>query len=188
VLRSDDVDPMPSAIVGKVLRPWSFDASTRMLVSMWIDQRGSEILTRAECLRLLAVAGHAGAVGRVAAGTGSAPLVHPVNFSYDGGQVLVRLGDGTMAEHLRGQLVAFEVDALDVGDEGQDGTGHGWSVLVRGLATAVRDDMIGPAPAHQLPRPLVPVAGAQLYAIRPDVVSGRRFPLRAGDVGPVARH
>jgi hypothetical protein len=98
-----------------------------------------------------------------------------VNFAYTDRQVLVRLGEGFMADKADGSLVAFEVDRLDQPDS------VAWSVLVRGLATILSDDErqrledVGP-------RPLIPAPGQIILAIRTDVVTGRRFPV--GDAAP----
>ena len=139
---------------------------------MWVDQRGSEIVPRRECLRLLAMEAHAGGVGRIALSRPGAPVVQPVNFSFHEGDVLVRLGDGLLVETAPGSLVAFEVDAVDTA------AGIGWSVLVRGLAT-----VLDPAEVARLgtsaPRPMAPQPGDVVVAVRPDVVTGRRFPLAA---------
>lgn len=143
---------------------------------MWIDQRGSEILTDPESLRLLAVAAKEGSIGRLALSESDAPIVQPVNFAYHEHRVLVRLGEGHMADSADGTLVAFEVDRLD------NLHNLAWSVLVRGLAT-----MLTEAECHGLkgvgPQPFVPVPGERILAIRTDVVSGRRFQL-ASDTGP----
>ncbi|HLI72664.1 MAG TPA: pyridoxamine 5'-phosphate oxidase family protein [Acidimicrobiales bacterium] len=140
---------------------------------MWVDQRGSEELAMPECLRLLALAAKKGLVGRIALSSTQAPLVHPVNFCYRERSVLVRLGAGTMAERASGALVAFEVDHVDRAN------GRAWSVLVRGLATPLdepaRSEAMGSAPD-----PLVLTPGDVVLSIRPDVVTGRRFPLRNG--------
>jgi nitroimidazol reductase NimA-like FMN-containing flavoprotein (pyridoxamine 5'-phosphate oxidase superfamily) len=135
---------------------------------MWIDQRGSEVLPRTECLRLLAVAANDHAVGRLGVATEGSPIVVPVNFAYQDSAVLVRLGPGSVAAAAVGKLVSFEVDRVD--EEAQ----QGWSVLVRGLALALE-----PHEVHRrwrrLPEPLVPVPGDLLLSIRGDVVTGRRF-------------
>jgi len=135
---------------------------------MWVDQRGSEIIPLPECLRLLALAAKQGDVGRLAVSRQEAPVVHPVNFAYRDRRVLVRLGPGAMAEAATGALVAFEIDHLD------HRVGVAWSVLVRGLALVVEDDVPSEAPT-----PLVPTAGDVVLGIRLDVVTGRRFVLHA---------
>jgi|GEM_PF-716647 len=137
---------------------------------MWVDRRGSEIISLGECLRLLAVAAKQGEVGRLAVSRDQAPLVQPVNFSYRDRQIFVRLGTGAMGSTATGNLVAFEVDHLD------RHIGQAWSVLVRGLAMAVDNgERLGSA--HLAPTPLVPSPGDLILAIRLDVVTGRRFRL-----------
>jgi hypothetical protein len=139
---------------------------------MWIDQRGSEVLPVAECLRLLAVAAKEEHVGRLAVIEDQSPLVVPLNFTFHDRGVLIRIGPGRLSELVPGALVAFEVDRLD------SEAGQAWSVLVRGLASAVAPDET-PQDADAVPRPWVPEPGAQLIFIRPDVVTGRRFRLVA---------
>ena len=137
---------------------------------MWIDQRGSEVLTVPECHRLLAVAAKSGGVGRLAGGGDDAPIVVPVNFAVHDRQVLIRIGTGTLATLAIGRLVAFETDDVD------RVAGQAWSVLVRGLATTVEPtEMFDPS---HLPHPMAPTPGNTLLVVRPDVVSGRRFALR----------
>src|ERR1019366_1867312 len=80
---------------------------------MWIDQRGSEVLTRPECHRLLAVAARNGGVGRVAMADQGEPVVVPVNFAVHDHQILIRIGTGTLATSAIDRLVAFETDAVD---------------------------------------------------------------------------
>jgi uncharacterized protein len=139
---------------------------------MWIDQRGSEILPVAECLRLLAVAAKEDRIGRLAIADGESPLVIPLNFTFHDRGVLVRIGRGRLSELVPGSLVAFEVDRLEPGSD------VAWSVLVRGLASSVAPgDILLEADA--LPQPWVPEPGEQLIFIRPDVVSGRRFRIAA---------
>jgi hypothetical protein len=140
---------------------------------MWVDQRGSEQLPLSESLRLLAFAAKEAYVGRLAICGNRAPLVHPVNFSYRDRAVVVRLGPGTMASGASGSVVAFEVDHLDRRN------GRAWSVLVRGLATPMGE----PARSEVMstdPAPLVLAPGDIVLSIHPDVVTGRRFPLRDG--------
>ena len=67
---------------------------------MWIDQRGSEVLTEAECHQLLAIAAKEGAIGRLAVSVSGAgaPIVVPVNFAVQDHQILIRIGAGTLAD------------------------------------------------------------------------------------------
>jgi pyridoxamine 5'-phosphate oxidase-like protein len=142
---------------------------------MWIDDRGSTVLPRPECLRLLAVAAKAEGVGRLGISTATdeapneAPIVVPVNFRFHDGEVLVRLGAGFLSGAADGRLVAFEVDRVD------RSTGEAWSVLVRGLARLLvpPEDQLLEATA----RPLVPEPGDLAMTVRPDLVTGRRFGL-----------
>ena len=138
---------------------------------MWTDQRGSELLPLADCMRLLASAAKQGMAGRLGISTDRAPIIQPVNFALHEHRIVVRLGSGHMARIISGAVVAFEVDHVDRGAH------IGWSVLVRGLATPVVETD-GDAAAFTL-RPLVPVPGHSVFAIRLDVVTGRRFPLPA---------
>lgn len=148
---------------------------------MLIDQRGSEVLARPECLRLLAVAARSEVVGHLAVSTDTAPIVHPVNFAYEEGQVVLRLGEGFMVEAAPGRLVAFEVDATG---SAPDGRPVAWSVLVRGLVTSARRLEDAGRPGSGGPRPTVPEPGEILVHIRPDAVSGRRFRPRPASAGP----
>ncbi len=141
---------------------------------MWTDQRGSEVLPLAECVRLLATAAKRGLTGRLAVSTDQAPLIQPVNFTYHDHQIVVRLGPGHLTEVIPGTLVAFEVDHVD-----RDAR-EAWSVLVRGLATAL-DDSGAEADAQASPTPLVPAPGDMRFDVRLDVVTGRRFPLERAD-------
>ena len=137
---------------------------------MWTDQRGSELLPLAECVRLLAKAAKAGLTGRLGISTQQAPIIQPVNFTYHDHSIVVRLGSGHLVDIITGALVAFEVDQVD-GDAQE-----AWSVLVRGLASPLE----GPereALAKDIPTPLVPRQGDMVFVIRIDVVTGRRFPL-----------
>ena len=136
---------------------------------MWIDGKGSTVLTRPECKRLLAVAASNQEVGRLGVATDQAPVVVPVNFSVRDGHVRARVGPGFVSQAAAGHLVAFEVDQVDLD------SGVAWSVLVRGLATLIEsptETQLGDA-AH----PLVPEPGDMVMVIRPDILTGRRFDL-----------
>jgi hypothetical protein len=135
---------------------------------VWIDHHGSEVLPLSECLRLLALAAKAEGVGRLAVSRpDAAPLIWPVNFAYEHLRVLVRIGDGDMADAASGALVAFETDRID------RVVGSAWSVLVRGLATATTDHTFAEIGSGLD----APDSGYRILAIRADVVTGRRQPL-----------
>ena len=81
---------------------------------MWIDQRGSEVLTRNECLRLLAMG--AGGVGRLGLAEEGRVVIQPVNYRMFNGDVLIQIGFGSMLEATRSQsIVSFEIDQVDGG-------------------------------------------------------------------------
>lgn len=141
---------------------------------MWIDQRGSEVLVPSECRRLVARAAKHGGVGRLGVSRDGAPIIEPVNFTYDaehGHRVLVRLGDGSFSEAVSGALVSLEVDEVDREHD------VAWSVLIRGLATPLAPEEIETL-GRDAPRPLVPSPGTTVFALRDDIVTGRRFALR----------
>jgi len=136
---------------------------------MWIDQRGSEVLERSECARLLAV--KAGGVGRLGIVVEDQPAVVPVNYTMVDGDVVLRIGPGTILTTIRtyDTIVAFEID-----DQPADGSAW-WSVLVQGLAQEVTDParLVVFRPGAPVPAILEP--GESVVRIRPDVLSGRRF-------------
>ncbi|HVM08662.1 MAG TPA: pyridoxamine 5'-phosphate oxidase family protein [Acidimicrobiales bacterium] len=134
---------------------------------MNVDQNGLEVLTRAECLDLLA----SSTFGRIALTSQALPLVLPVNYRYDGRSVVIRTNPGTKLDAAtRHAVVAFEVDSIDP-------IYHcGWSVVVQGIARAV-DDQDEIARLRQLPLSTwMPAAPDSYVAISLDIVSGRRIP------------
>ena len=140
---------------------------------MWVDRRGSEILPRPECLRLLAVVAKDEGIGRLGLtldeAPDQAPVIVPVNFRVYEGELFLRLGAGFISGAADRHLVAFEVDRVD------RSSGYAWSVLVRGLARLFTspDERQLEATA----RPLVPVPGDMVLILRPTLVTGRRFEL-----------
>ena len=90
-----------------------------------------EILSEAECLRLITPGG----VGRIAYESRFGPAVLPVNYKLVDGAVLFRTTEhGPLDEDLRTGVtggeykVAFEIDDIDRAARG------GWSVLIQGPA------------------------------------------------------
>ena len=118
-------------------------------------------------------------VGRIAVVDDGRPLIVPVNYVLDDGEVVFRTGRGTKLDAaLRGSPVAFEIDGFD------DSTRTGWSVLVRGRAHRVTED-------DELARvrrlPLVPWAPGDrphFVTIRAGQTSGRR--IRLPDIPPLS--
>ncbi len=146
---------------------------------MWTDERGSELLPLAECVRLLAIAAKKGLTGRLGISTEQAPIIQPVNFTYHDHHVVIRLGSGHLLDIVSGALVAFEVDDVD-----RDAH-KAWSVLVRGLAIPVEESE-RQAITKVAPTPLVPSPGDMILLIRLDVVTGRQFPLDTAPSDPGA--
>ena len=133
---------------------------------MEVDRNGLEVLSRDACLRLLATA----TLGRVGVSSGALPSVLPVNFRFDGRQILIRTGVGTKLDAaVDNAVVAFEVDEIDP-------VAHtGWSVLVTGVARELTD-------ARELARAQVPPLARwapggedRVIAISTELVSGRRI-------------
>jgi hypothetical protein len=142
---------------------------------MWIDERGSEVLDLPECLRLLAVGAKRHHHGHLGIPTDSAPLIVPVDYAVDGGEVRIQVGE-RLFDRVNGRLVAFQVDGAPDGAGGPEGR---WSVLLRGLA----GEMVRPAAPGHLPEPRVAEPGRRFVHIRADVVTGRRLRSPAGAPG-----
>lgn len=138
------------------------------------DQRGSELLFRSECRRLLALA--AGRVAHLGLVVEGQPVVIPVNYTMLDRDILLRLGPGTTLDELRrSPVVALEVDVVP--PEG----GEAWSVVVQGVASPLRDPAAVERAAASGLVPLVPEPGHTYVQIRTGVLTGRRF-----SVGPWA--
>lgn len=89
---------------------------------------GLEVLSRHECLRLLA----RGGLGRVAVSVGALPTVLPVHFAVVGEDVVFPVvPGGELDMAVRDAVVAFEADHID--------PATGWSVVVTGIATEVSE-------------------------------------------------
>jgi nitroimidazol reductase NimA-like FMN-containing flavoprotein (pyridoxamine 5'-phosphate oxidase superfamily) len=133
---------------------------------MEIDRNGLEVLSRDECLRLLSRA----TLGRIGVTSGALPTVLPVNFRFDGLQILIRTGVGTKLDAATDNtVVAFEVDEIDA-------LGHtGWSVIVQGVAREITDpDKVADTQRRQLAR-WAPGGDDRVVAISTEIVSGRRI-------------
>jgi nitroimidazol reductase NimA-like FMN-containing flavoprotein (pyridoxamine 5'-phosphate oxidase superfamily) len=125
---------------------------------------GVEVLSRRECLQLLA---HAG-VGRVAVSVGALPTVLPVRFALVGEDVVFPAVSGSELDvAVRDAVVAFEADRID--------PATGWSVVVTGIATEVCDEK------ELQPLRAVPTLAASeepqcFFRIPGEMISGRRIP------------
>jgi len=140
---------------------------------MWIDQHGSEVLERNECLRLLAVAAKEHRIARLGVATSTSPVIVPVNFTYDDAGVVIRIAQGTISNFAAGSLVAIEIDRVD------EEVGEAWSVLLRGFARVLSTtgDLPPKRQTRRVPQPLAPIPGDLVIWVRGDDVTGRRFPL-----------
>jgi uncharacterized protein len=133
---------------------------------MEVDRNGLEVLSREACLSLLATA----TLGRVGVTSGALPKVLPVNFRFDGHQILIRTGIGTKLDAAANNaVVAFEVDEIDP-------MAHsGWSVMVTGVARELTDPRdLAEAQCPPLAR-WAPGEDHRVIAISTELVSGRRI-------------
>ena len=141
---------------------------------MQLDRNGLEVLSRAECLRLLARS----RVGRVVVTDRALPAAFPVNFALLDEDVVFLTTAGSKLEAAEGEeVMAFEADEID------PVLHSGWSVLVQGLASVISDrDELAQARALGL-EPWAPGGKFQFVRIRAELVSGRRLlPRAAADV------
>jgi nitroimidazol reductase NimA-like FMN-containing flavoprotein (pyridoxamine 5'-phosphate oxidase superfamily) len=83
---------------------------------------GIEVITRDECLSLLA----ADVIGRLAIVSGGAPFVFPINYAMDGEDVVFRTDHGMKLDEGPRSPACFEIDAFERADRA------GWSVVVIG--------------------------------------------------------
>lgn len=95
------------------------------------DAVGLEVLSEAECYRLLGEA----SVGRVVFTDQALPAIQPVSYGLRGQTLVMRTSVGSkLAFATRNAVVAFEVDKFD-----GDHLRSGWSVVAVGHATEVTD-------------------------------------------------
>ena len=143
-----------------------------------VDRPTLEDISEAECMELLAAA----PVGRLGFVTEHGePLILPVNFIMDGGEVAFRTTVGTkldVAERLAGAIVVFEIDDYTAADR------TGWSVVVKGTMEPVVDivrathlDRVG----HEVWSD--DVARNRWVTILPTQVTGRRVVKPNADAG-----
>ncbi|MFK0168635.1 pyridoxamine 5'-phosphate oxidase family protein [Streptomyces sp. NPDC090306] len=125
---------------------------------------GFRELAPPDCLRLLARV----SVGRVVYTRGALPAVLPVGFGVDrDGAVLLRTSaTSELVVAIDGVVVAFEADEIDAADH------SGWSVVVTGRATVVRDATERERPARTGPASGAPRPREVLVRIEPELVTG----------------
>ena len=123
-------------------------------------------LSRGECLRLLASV----PIGRIVYTRQALPAVELVNFTLDGGDIVIRTDQGDkLAAAAQGTVVAFEADDVDIASR------RGWSVTAVGYSRVVTD----PDDIARLlltgPRPWAPGEREHFIRITPGILNGRRL-------------
>lgn len=135
-----------------------------------VEPRRRIKLDSTESLRLLGSV----PLGRVVFTKRALPTVRPVNHVLDGGDIIIRVGDGAAltarAEQggAPGVVVAYEADTIN------PETHLGWSVVVVGYARLITD----PEDLARCRRILQPWVDGEMdcaVRIRPDVVTGIRL-------------
>jgi uncharacterized protein len=133
---------------------------------MKLDSAGLRVLSREECLRLLALV----PIGRIVFTDRALPAVQPVNFVLDGEDIVIRTAIGSkLSAATRNAVVAFEADEFDTSGR------TGWSVTAVGQSRTVID----PEEIERLAAlPLetwAPGSRDHFIVIRAEQVSGRRI-------------
>jgi nitroimidazol reductase NimA-like FMN-containing flavoprotein (pyridoxamine 5'-phosphate oxidase superfamily) len=123
-------------------------------------------LSREECVGLLARC----QLGRVCVSIGALPAILPVNYVVWNGNIVFRTAAGTkLSAALIGAVVGFEVDDMS------DDHARGWSVLVVGHATEIRD-LAELRRVRKLPlETWVPGKRDRFVSIPTEHISGRAF-------------
>jgi nitroimidazol reductase NimA-like FMN-containing flavoprotein (pyridoxamine 5'-phosphate oxidase superfamily) len=137
----------------------------------YLSRSRMEAMTEPECYSMLRR--HQYGVGRIGLG-GDRPVILPVNYLLDRGDVVVQTGDGTIKRAAEaGDRVAFEIDSITSPAQGQEVTG--WSVLLKGQAHVVDE---AAEQAFLRMGHLAPSAGGfkpNFVRIVVDEMTGRRF-------------
>jgi uncharacterized protein len=98
---------------------------------MKVDSTGLRVLSRDECMHLLASA----PIGRIVFTDRALPAIQPVNYALDGERLVIRTSAGSkLATAVRDAVVVLEADAFDPAGR------TGWSVTVIGHARTVPQD------------------------------------------------
>ncbi|WP_199547207.1 pyridoxamine 5'-phosphate oxidase family protein [Streptomyces sp. N35] len=120
-----------------------------------------------ECMRLMATE----PVGRVVYTRYALPAVLPVNFGLDadGAVVLRTSATSDLVRAVNGAVVAFETDRIDTARHA------GWSVVVTGTATVVRDPGEHERLARIMPVSWMPCPQETFIRVEPEVVTGREL-------------
>ncbi|WP_084965946.1 pyridoxamine 5'-phosphate oxidase family protein [Thermoactinospora rubra] len=133
---------------------------------MHVDGSGLRVLSRRECLELLASV----PIGRIVFTDRALPAVQPVNFCLDGERVVIRTTTGSkLAAATRHAVVAFEADEFDAAER------TGWSVTAVGHARAVHDPLERVRLAALPLEPWAPGERDHFIVVEVEQVSGRRI-------------
>jgi hypothetical protein len=135
---------------------------------MSAGQRRLTELSREQSLRLLGSV----SLGRVVFTQHAMPAIRLVNHILEGGDIMIRGHSGaavvSAADGETGSVVAYEADAVSPCDH------FGWSVVVTGIATLVRD-VAEVARYQRALNPWVTGEMDQVIRIRPEIVTGFRL-------------
>ena len=145
------------------------------------ERQSLEVLSPAECLRLLGTA----RIGRVGFVSDAQPHVLPVNYvASDAGEIVFRTTDGSVLTAVAGGPATFEIDGYD------ERSRTGWSVCVHGPGREITE--AGDVLAARL-RELNVITWApgprdRWFAILGDQITGRRIPMTVApaDLGWIA--
>ena len=134
-------------------------------------QPGIEGLDEQACWDLLAGV----SVGRLAVDIAGQPEIFPINHVVDDRTIVFRTGPGTkLAGAVLNERVAYEIDGYEPHDR------VAWSVVVKGTAAQI-EEMSEVFAADELPLfPWAAFPKPDFVRITPNVVSGRRFRVIAG--------
>jgi hypothetical protein len=130
------------------------------------DHTGLQILGDADCLKLLSSV----PIGRLVFTRGGLPVVRLVNFVVDEDTLIFATADGDKYRAAeRGDVVAFEVDAVDVDRH------LGWTVTAAGHLSVV-DTEEAESLRHALPlRPWAPRHDTYLIRLGIETLEGRQL-------------
>jgi nitroimidazol reductase NimA-like FMN-containing flavoprotein (pyridoxamine 5'-phosphate oxidase superfamily) len=130
------------------------------------DTSALEILTPAECLRLLG----SGPIGRLVYTYGGLPVVRLVNFVVDADTIVFASADGEKLRAAeRGDVVAFEADAIDLDRH------LGWTVSSVGHLSVVQPDEAEQLAHRLLLHSWAPLSHPRLIRLGVESVTGRRL-------------
>ena len=130
-------------------------------------------LTRSESLRRLAGV----SFGRIVFTQHALPAIRPINHIVDTGAVIIRTHLGAALLSATGMVVAYEADDIDPKEH------VGWSVIVTGVATRVRNpDEV--ARYERLLQPWVNGHRNEIVRIQPDLVTGYELTVDSRDHTP----